>query len=311
MSMLLALIVISLFYLLAYQAALRSSPDLVKNGIGFKLGRIIFLLFLILNILITVHFFVSVVHSNNLPRTPELALSSTLLITAGYGAWKGIENIARLSILSFLFTMTTITIIPLTIIDELLLTFVYPIFDQPINQIAYGAWQTIGAFLDNFFVFALLPYVHFKSPRRLPLLWACFSISALLILVIFLSNFFTFGPELGGNLVFPSLELVKYITFGEFLERIEVVMISVWVISLTFKTSLLLWICQHECERIFHVPDGRSILIPIVLACSFLTLQVFPNVSALYFFYAHIWVYCVCIGYAAFLLVRFLDKRTK
>jgi spore germination protein KB len=127
----------------------------------------------------------------------------------------------------------------------------------------------------------------------------------LVLLVIISLSIFVLGQDLTVRNTFPSYALAKKINVGDFLQRIEVFMGFMWIISLYFRLSLYVYIAVAAMSQIFNLKDYRPLVLPIGLILVSLANIQYPN--SVYDQYATItfWVpfsLIACVAYPLLLL---------
>jgi spore germination protein KB len=283
------------------QADLNQPPASIVG----HLALVLYIFYLLVVLLMTIRLFVLVVHSYNLPRTPELVLSTILLAVACYAAWYGLESIARISTMIFLTNIVVLFFLPLPIFQDIAFIHLQPVFAQPLADIGYAALQSLASCLEVFYLFSLLPAVRFShSRRRYRILFWSTGISMFQITFFFALVFFTFGPFLTAKMVFPSIELLKYFRLGNYFERMELAIIVFWTNSVMARLATLVWICKEETGRLFHLRNKSALLVPISLFSAFLPFLLVENVTELLAIYHHMWMFIVPAGILFFLLSR-------
>ncbi|MGG0936489.1 GerAB/ArcD/ProY family transporter [Brevibacillus centrosporus] len=72
-----------------------------------------------------------------------------------------------------------------------------------------------------------------------------------------ISTLLVFGPHLTSELIYPELELIRFIRAGSFLENLDPVLIAVWLTSLFIKISLFLFISVIALTHSFSLQDHK------------------------------------------------------
>jgi len=271
----------------------------------------LFLLFVMANAAFTTRNFTEVVHTYFLMRTPTVVISLVTLVVAAYGAWYGIVSIARLSLLSFTLAVIALLSMPVLVFREADPAFLFPILSHSWSSMSYATWQATGAFLESFFILSLLPIVTIQPQKRGRLITLSSLISMFLFTIMFALDFFIFGPYLGRKFMFPSVELVKYLSMGEFLERMDIVLIAVWSVVMTVKVSVLIWIGILDVAIIFRLSDIRSSLLPLSILLLFISELFAGNTMSFLYVYQHFWTVLVLVGYFSFVGFYLTSLRFK
>lgn len=107
-----------------------------------------------------------------------------------------------------------------------------------------------------------------------------------LILTLLVSGiiFFTlgaYGPELAARLQSPFFALIRNIRAGGTFERIEAVIIALWVVTDFSLISLVVMACCEMLKSVFRSADHRGFALPVVGAAGAAAYFVAPNAFAL------------------------------
>ncbi|MDU0202480.1 GerAB/ArcD/ProY family transporter [Paenibacillus sp. MAH-36] len=102
-------------------------------------------------------------------------------------------------------------------------------------------------------------------------------ISGLTLFLLVASSVLVLGPDSAAIESFPSYALAQRINIGNFLQRIEVVVAFLWLVSIFFKTSMYFHTTLRGLAHTFQLRDYKSLCTPIGLIVTVLALVVYPN----------------------------------
>lgn len=112
--------------------------------------------------------------------------------------------------------------------------------------------------------------------------------------------------------MFPTLELAKYISLGEFLERVEAVIVIVWVAGITIKVAVFYLAAVLACAQFFKVENEGPLVYPIGIITLVFSVSLFENfrelvdfLSKIFPFYASVFELFI----PAFLLLVAVIRR--
>lgn len=86
------------------------------------------------------------------------------------------------------------------------------------------------------------------------------------------------GFEKTAGEIYPSYELTKKINIGNFIQRIEGLIASLWIITLYFKTTLYFYAAVLGMAQILNLKDYRPLTLPLGMIAVVLSLVIFPNI---------------------------------
>ncbi len=90
--------------------------------------------------------------------------------------------------------------------------------------------------------------------------------------------------------IYPTYALVKKITIGEFINRIEVVVAGVWFFTIFIKLSLCFYFIVASIVQIFGLKNYKPLTFPIGIILIFLATLLVPNMAYLVVFDATTWI---------------------
>lgn len=139
-------------------------------------------------------------------------------------------------------------------------------------------------------VLGLLGYVAFaaclggyvvpeEGGRRKVLRWAvglCLTLTALQVVCLG-----SFGPGLAGRMDTPFFMMVKGIGFEGTFQRIESVIIALWVLADLALLSLLACACSQLARTVFPLKERRTAVLPVILAGAAGAIWLFPDAFSL------------------------------
>ena len=98
-------------------------------------------------------------------------------------------------------------------------------------------------------------------------------IGGLMLTLILSMCLLIMGPFMTQHYWFTSFNLSRLINIGNFLQRIEAIMASVWVIAVFFKSVLFFYSFVLALAHLFRLSSYRNLIFPaalLILACSIL-----------------------------------------
>ncbi len=155
-----------------------------------------------------------------------------------------------------------------------------PVWVEDLSAIGWATLPVLG--LLGYVVFAAClggNVVPEQEGGRRVLRWAaglCLTLTALQ--TVCLGNF---GPGLAGRMDTPFFMMVKGIGFEGTFQRIESVIIALWVLSDLALLSLLACACSQLARTAFALKERRHAVLPVVLAAAAGAIWLFPDAFAL------------------------------
>lgn len=251
-------------------------PQYAGILLGKSLGKIVggtyVLYFLVVNILVIREF--SVFLTNTLmPGTPEVVFSTIIVLIGAYAASKGIEVIARMAQFVLpLFVFTLVLLLGLAV-PSMDLGKLQPFLEGGILPIIWGSVVPASWYGEIVVLVILLPMVNkpqeIKCQGALTLLAAAFFFTADTLITLAI-----FGPYLTGDLLFPFWYLAKFIEFGSYLQRMESLIVLLWVVGIAIKVDVLYYLVCFSAAQVLNLRGYKPVVYPAafvqILAAAFL-----------------------------------------
>ncbi|MEW9702112.1 endospore germination permease [Paenibacillus sp. SI8] len=198
----------------------------------------------IVNLLMLFHFWESTVldvssmsrftYTLLLHNTPiEILILVPCLLLIYFGR-TSIEIIARVNDLFYpLFVIVTL-LMPLLLANEFHLPLITPVLTMPFQNIASGNILALGNTGDIFILGAFLHTVYnakqFRSSIRHGSMLGIFLFTLVIFLVLIV-----LGPNMPANFIYPGYNLVQMIHVTDFLDRVDLVLLTIWLPTLAGK----------------------------------------------------------------------------
>lgn len=199
-----------------------------------------------------------------LPDTPMPVIVLITLCVIIYMIRIGIEPIARAGEIFFPLVILLLLIFIAGISPQMKIENMQPFFESSFKDLLSGGFRYARSnLLPLVSIWMILP-VHVNHQKKG---YAGMLIGILLSGIIMLSITVTSISVLGVNLTvlyqFPTYILAKKISIGHFFERVEIILATIWIITIVFKIYLLYYAANRAFSRIFGLPNSRFLVIPI------------------------------------------------
>lgn len=102
--------------------------------------------------------------------------------------------------------------------------------------------------------------------------------SLLLCLIVFMS-LSVMGASLTKLTVYPTYFLAQLINIGNFVQRIEAIMATAWLLTIFFKTVIYMYAFTKGCAQTFGLRNFHSLILPAGVLLFGLAMEVSPNVE--------------------------------
>jgi spore germination protein KB len=311
-------LLMSLPLIFIYGRLLRLFPnknlfDIVEKVFGKVIGKIIILLytfyFFHLGSLVirNVTEFVQVV---SFPETPQFFVALSLGILSIYMAKSGIEVLGRWTefILPFLLFVLMVTI--------LLSTSKFNFSN--LQPVLYNGWKPVISNAFSIFFFPLGEIVIFTSlfdslkskNSAFKIYLLSLVIGSAIIFIVYIRNILVLGIPNLSQMYFPSYYSVSLINIGEFIQRIEVIISIVFILSGFAKTSVCLLTASIGVSKLFKLPDYKQICAPVCFLMINLSIVIYSSTMEM-FEWIEVYEYYASLFQIIFPLIALITARIR
>lgn len=256
--------------------------------------------------------------SEYLIGTPGWAIVTIFMICVAYVVYCGIETIFLVAQGIFLVNALIFLIIPFFAFQEIEMDMFVALAThlQP-KAFGYGMLKIILTFGQLGFLFLLFPYL--KKPKKTFRTFIFTTCTATVILLAHvISVLLTFGPELTANLMYPAMDLVRFVRVGSFIETFDPILIILFLTSVFVKISFNLFLCVLCLSHITGVKEYRSYALPVSAFIGVYSLVVIQTQPELVGFLEHEFIFILLIAeflipwlYWIMLLIRTHMRKAK
>lgn len=231
------------------------------------------------------------VKSVSLNETPINVILLFVSIVVIYGLKGGIEVLGRWSgligpILIILTISTMVMLIPNSDLNNL-----RPIMFRGINPIIEGSFFVISFPMAELVIF-MMGFSSLKNKREI---WNVylkgFFIGAIMIFMATIMEIIVLGENTYSAAAFPSYSAVRRIDFGNFVQRVEIIMATTFFCGGFIKSSMC---CLGACKgisQVFKFEDYRFLVTPIGIIIFILAAVSFNDISEMSSFVLEVWRY--------------------
>lgn len=199
-----------------------------------------------------------------MPETPRSVLVASILIPAACAARSRHEVVARLSQLTFWGTVgLLLVLIPLSA-TEVEPARLAPVLANGFGPVAKGAGVLVGILTENMALVALLPMVR-QPVRPWRMLIAATFLAAGMVLLLDIWTVSILGAKFPGRFQYPVLLMAHVIGVGDILERLDALMMALWIAGEVAKIGFWYWLFCRGLARLLRLKDDRYLVWPSFL----------------------------------------------
>lgn len=250
---------------------------LCGKWVGGFLSVLYLYFFLHLSFIITREF-AEILNTALMPETPIQVFIIYVILAVIFAVYRGLEAIARTSVIIVPISLASLLIIIILLAKEFHLELLKPIAENGWMPIMIGSIVPISLFGEVILIPMLFPYVQ-DQHKVLPYSMFAVLIGTLLLALLNVAVMSVFGPIEATNLTLPVYSLVRMISIGHFLERIEAIMVAVWIGLLFVKMCIFLYAGVLGTGQWLWLKKTKFLIIPFSGVVLILSYTSFKNLS--------------------------------
>ncbi|MCP1136072.1 endospore germination permease [Paenibacillus polysaccharolyticus] len=245
-------------------------------------------------------------------HTPIRAIILLFVITLGWSALKGLGTFGKMAEILAPFVMISLIILMLCLLPKMEVANIQPFFDTPLFSFISGSVRGATASYGELIIITMIyPYITHGVHKRRDLLLAAL-LAGIMLTFILLTSLLVLGAELTQHNIYVSYILAQKINIGGFVQRIEAISSTAWLVSTYFKTSLYTFGFILGLAQLCRLKSYQPLILPTMLLLFGMAIVISPDVLfyTLGIMYAWFnWDFTVSIVIPAFLLLIHLMKN--
>lgn len=210
-----------------------------------------------------------------LNKTPLLMVMGSLALASAFAVRAGLEVLARLSNIFVPILIVLWLIIVLLLVPELEVKKMFPIMEDGIMPSLMGSIVPTNWFMIIFHLSSLLPFL---INRKLGLKGGLFSLFGVMLTLVItnLTTLLLFG-RITGSFVYPVISASRYISYADFFENLEALVMVLWIGGMFIKLGLYHYVLVLNTAQWLNLSDYKQLALPIGLLLTLYGFWVAPN----------------------------------
>lgn len=255
------LLFIKLFNYLPSESIFGKIKKIFPNIIAKIIGT--FILFLIFIFAICVFWrYSTFISLEFLTETPNVFVTLIIILPIIYIMFYDIDTIARVSVfctfIGFILFLNNF----ISLFGMVDLSNFKPLLNNDLSHIVKSSLVFVTLNVVPILSLLIIPKNNVLDNEKLPKnLIIGYTINTICICGIFFVIIGVMGIELSSLFTFPSYEVLKTINMFSFLDNIENLNISIWILFMTFSVSYNMLILKYGIKEIFNIKNKRVIFI--------------------------------------------------
>lgn len=209
--------------------------------------------------------------------TPIEMIMILFLLTCIIGVRLGLEVISRTALIFFPWIVFMLFMLFLLLIPEIKLEHIQPIFEEGMKPIIKGSYHTLALpYVQLIFFLMIMPYVNEKDEMKKNFYRGTLLGGFVLFLTIIFS-ILVLGIDITAIQNHPSYRLGKRMSLGGFLERIEVTVAFIWILSVYFKLTICYYGLSLGLAQVLGLKNHKLLHFPLAILIFAFSIITHPN----------------------------------
>ncbi|OMF14405.1 hypothetical protein BK131_13145 [Paenibacillus amylolyticus] len=212
-----------------------------------------------------------------LPESPLLVLHLAFMCALVWGLLSGLESIGKSAEVFLPLVVLFLLILTVCLIPHVHLANIQPVLAQGFLNPLKGFVAVLTYPYCELCIFMMLfPYTK-KEPHLEKDILLAGTIGGLLLTLTLSMCLLVMGPWMTQHQWFASFNLSQKINIGNFMQRIEAFMASVWLIAVFFKAALFFYSFVLGIAHLFRLSSYRSLILPGSILILAMSILISPN----------------------------------
>ncbi|ETT86279.1 endospore germination permease [Viridibacillus sp. FSL R5-0477] len=271
-----------------------SLVQLIEKVLGKYVGKIIVILFLIFTYLSgtgLLYFLGDFMRTEVMPETPIVAFGGLFMIVIMFGTYLGIETFARSSEILFPIFFLLFIFLVVFISPQVDIKHLEPVLNSNPKPLINGILIFISEFAFPLVVLLMIFPVAINVPKSGTKGFYIGAIAGGGILIILITLcVLVLGPTDTAHRVFPSYAMAQRISIGNFIQRIEITMALLWIITLYVRIYFYFHVTVVGTAQLLKLKNYRSLILPLGLSMVALSQTIHTDVVHQLKFNKEIWI---------------------
>jgi spore germination protein len=254
----------------------KTFPEYIQLIIGVFPGKILVFIiscYILVNLAYEVREFTEVAKMFLLPRTPTEVIIFALILVCVYVVRGGVESVARVAEVTFPILFIPFFLVLIPGLPRLDLTNLLPFGNDIGAKFVRMIPHAPHAFRGIEFILFYIGFMERPQKAYKPVTWALVFITFFYTLVSVI-GISAFGVKSAAKTIWPLLNYIRNINIpGLFLERLDGVILSIWVITVFTTIILGFYIVTYSASKILNTKEQKQFALPLMIFIYYLALQ--------------------------------------
>lgn len=223
-----------------------------------------------------------------MPETPIQSFLILFMLVVLLGFKLGIGTVVRSAEMLFFWVIVLFVMLVVMLTPKIDPIHLKPFFEKGLNPGLRGTLQLVGYYFESVILMMVLPTL--RSYRGITGAYSIgMAVGSFILSVTVMLCILVLGTDLTELQLFSTYVLAKKISIANFLERIEVVMASIWFFTLFFKLFVCFYATVEGAAQLLKLKDGKALSLPLAALLIPASLLFVPNVIYFNDIILHLW----------------------
>lgn len=198
-------------------------------------------------------------------ETPPFIIITMVVLTSLVGVRLGLEVISRTALTFFPWIVILLLMLFLLLIPELKFENVQPILEGGPKPVLKGAYIDLSMpYLQLAILLMIAPFVTENSNMK-KAFYKGILIGGTILTILVMYSILILGADSTARQSYATYVLGKKISIGDFLERIEVIVAIIWILTIYFKLTISYYVLAIGCAQVFGLRNYKILTFPLAL----------------------------------------------
>jgi spore germination protein KB len=224
-----------------------------------------------------------------MPETPIIVFEIMIMAIAAYAVYNGLEVFTRVNEIILPFTLVSIVVLIVLATPEMNLKRLLPVFaDNGAVPVIKGAVMPTAWMGEIVTMAVLIPCLN-KAEEAYKVAVTATLITGLILCASFVADIAIFGPQVSAGWLFPGLNAARMVHLANFLERLDPVVMAIWVAGVLVKMSIFYWVATLGAAQWLELKDYKPLVLPVGVILLALSIMVHESILGLFTFLGTFW----------------------
>jgi len=254
------------------------SGDIVGKAMGKVIGFIYILFFVWINTFI-IREFADMFNTNFMPETPISLFSMGIVFASAYAIRNGLEVLARMSEIILPAVLVMLLLITGMIYPDINADLFFPMLEKGFLPVLKGAYPPALFFAESIVMIMLIPYLNRSSKAKGSIIIAVLMVGffQLMVMAAIIGVF----DGLAASINFPTLKLARYISLADLIERVEPIVMLIWIGGGFIKVGTFYYCTVLAVSQWLNLQEYKALVLPTGVLLTVLSIILWENVIQL------------------------------